>query len=464
MEEDVKYSGRKPGDDETMTSGQFVHMMDKTLKSDPDLIDDKVVPFVLSRLTGPAADFALELVATDGKMADWSLLKSELVKRFGVRLKIREKVELRKSLVQITGETVKEYIERCEQAQFYISDDLVDVTFEREVLLNFLLGLRQDLRDEIFKNSSAEANSLEDFLAAAVEAEKYIDTYDGDIKPSIKLETGEADGETDYKVEPPDMMDTDFDPNGFGDDDEDPDFEVDYSKIKSSNHKSKFYPSSSSSASNSALGILPPGSKRGVQCEVCCLKFKTKELLLEHVDEEHDAKDCDGGGAGPLKCEYCAASFRKRAILRRHLDHIHPDKSIKCTECGGNFSGTKRYAYHLANKHCEKTSNGAAVCLMCRAEHKRMANLKWHILKDHLQWTGEHICNVCSKSFSCKYNLEQHIRYAHLMEKPFRCDLCDGKGYVSQSGLEYHQRSAHGLGRKFQCDKCSKQFNSQQVR
>ena len=69
----------------------------------------------------------------------------------------------------------------------------------------------------------------------------------------------------------------------------------------------------------------------------------------------------------------------------------------------------------------EKISMEYVVLEECfRSVHSRMGNLKWHILKDHLQWTGENICNVCSKSFMCKYNLEKHIRYAHLMEKPYR--------------------------------------------
>ena len=77
----------------------------------------------------------------------WNDLKNELIKDFSVKLSIREKVEIRKALQQKNRESVDEFYSRCVQAQYLVSDYIRDVTFDREVLLHFLIGLLPSIRD-----------------------------------------------------------------------------------------------------------------------------------------------------------------------------------------------------------------------------------------------------------------------------------------------------------------------------
>ena len=109
-----------------------------------------------SLFQGPALDWFLKLEA-DLKQ-DWNYLQSELKSKFSVpSLSIVQKFQVRQSiLMQWPKERVQDFVERCILAQFAIEDsdetgkDIVDLhhepAFERDVLLNVLLGLRQDLQ------------------------------------------------------------------------------------------------------------------------------------------------------------------------------------------------------------------------------------------------------------------------------------------------------------------------------
>ena len=106
-----------------------------------------------SLFQGPALDWFLKL---EGDLKqDWNYLQSELKSKFSVpSLSIVQKFQVRQSiLMQWPKERVQDFVERCILAQFAIEEtgkDKVDLhhepSFERDVLLNVLLGLRQNLQ------------------------------------------------------------------------------------------------------------------------------------------------------------------------------------------------------------------------------------------------------------------------------------------------------------------------------
>ena len=106
-----------------------------------------------SLFQGPALDWFLKLEG--GLKQDWNYLQSELKSKFCVpSLSTVQKFQVRQSiLMQWPKERVQDFVERCILAQFAIEEtgkDKVDLhhepSFERDVLLNVLLGLRQDLQ------------------------------------------------------------------------------------------------------------------------------------------------------------------------------------------------------------------------------------------------------------------------------------------------------------------------------
>ena len=79
------------------------------------------------------------------------------------------KAQLRKSLKQNKNESVKEFCDRCKEAEQLIFDQQIqDVAFERDLLLTFLIGLREELQLKVMQS---EGSSLSDFLQAAIKIE-----------------------------------------------------------------------------------------------------------------------------------------------------------------------------------------------------------------------------------------------------------------------------------------------------
>ena len=97
-------------------------------------------------LQGPALEWFLKLE----DLQDWHFIKSQFCSKFQVQLNVIQKLKLRQSLQQNQHESVQEFLERCILAQFAITDDNAssqENDFQRDVLLNFLLGT-------LFKNAA----------------------------------------------------------------------------------------------------------------------------------------------------------------------------------------------------------------------------------------------------------------------------------------------------------------------
>ena len=60
-------------------------------------------------------------------------------------------------------------MDRCKKYQYLLCDDDIDFVMERDVLVNFLLGIRGDFFDTLIGNENL--NSLEAFFVEAVKLE-----------------------------------------------------------------------------------------------------------------------------------------------------------------------------------------------------------------------------------------------------------------------------------------------------
>ena len=157
------FSGEQEDDiDSWLTCGQFLSLIEdhgnKINLSEPQLKEH-----CLSKL----CNSALELFQKHSHLS-WNKLKNLLFHNFPVKLSIRDKVEILKKLQQNDGESVDDFYQRCLKAQYLISDDVIDVGFEREVLLHFLIGLSPLIRDLVL------ATKCSSTLEYIIEAKKYV--------------------------------------------------------------------------------------------------------------------------------------------------------------------------------------------------------------------------------------------------------------------------------------------------
>ena len=105
---------------------------------------------------------------------NYSAFKSLMLGPMGLRrsMNIKHKIELRQGLFQAeAGETVPDFFKRCKNAQDQLCDMLYsELLHERELLLNFVNGLRPKIQDTLLE-SEEDTETLEACLEAAIKIE-----------------------------------------------------------------------------------------------------------------------------------------------------------------------------------------------------------------------------------------------------------------------------------------------------
>ena len=103
------------GKDASITCGQFLALIDEKADSE-SLSEDELKEFCHSNMSGDAQQFFASKIDMP-----WEELKIQMVKEFSMKLSIKEKVELRKSLKQLETEAVEDFYKRCQRTQFLVS-------------------------------------------------------------------------------------------------------------------------------------------------------------------------------------------------------------------------------------------------------------------------------------------------------------------------------------------------------
>ena len=155
-----KFKGAKSGDGEP-TMGQFLNFID----SNKDWSDNEKRCYIFEHLEQPALRIA-STTLKNCENIEWSDMKQKLIERFYVKLNIKQKVELKKALMQRFDESCQDFLDRCKKFQYLLCDDDIGSVTERDILINFLLGLRSDFFDTLINNENLQ--TLEAFFVEAV--------------------------------------------------------------------------------------------------------------------------------------------------------------------------------------------------------------------------------------------------------------------------------------------------------
>ena len=157
------YSGNPVGHNgEGLSCDQFCEIVDNSVEQFK-WTDHDAYSYAVQAFTSPANEFDL----TDTRT--WPSLKKAMKAKFKKKMTIQMKAQLRKSLKQNQNESVKEFCDRCKEAEQLICDQQIqDAAFERDFLLTFLIGLREDLQLKVMQS---EGSSLSDFFQAAIKVE-----------------------------------------------------------------------------------------------------------------------------------------------------------------------------------------------------------------------------------------------------------------------------------------------------
>ena len=400
------FSGKSSSLEASTSCGQFISMLDQESIS-ANLPEEKVKELCLLKVSDEALDFCQ---ANADK--SWSELKSLMLKQFCAKLSIAQKVELRKTLKQNPEEEIDDFYYRCLQVQYFVSDDIRDATFDREVLLNFLLGLQPFIQNTVL---AANCSNTQEFIQEAKRLFAIPKAESVEVK--IKTENLEFPDDFDFNED----FGADFD---FEDDDD--------------GENEKFDPSVdiTNFAELEEESILKAYGKK-----------KKKKVVVDNNADKH------------IKCILCDKKFRTVKGRERHIAQSHKDAQKTCDICKEVSPDIQSLARHVVSNHCIRNESKQYICLYCGTiKRVKLSAIRNHILADH--WGYKNVryqCPECDREFEGKCNLNHHVRTFHMKEKPYQCDKCP-KSFKVPEGLKKHVQIKHEETEPVKCDQCEKIF------
>ena len=417
------------------TIGQFIN----TIESHDDWEDSEKSDFALKHLKGPAQQFA-KWFLKDKKM-EWMIMKEKLYQQFKSKLNIWEKVELRKNLIQLEDESIKDFFHRCVTCQYVICDDYSETVFERDIMINFLLGMRKDIFEELTKDQlPSEKMDLYSCYEEVIKLEMVMD-YQIQIElekmpmekrnPSENIITKEN-----IKIEPDILNSEEF-----------------KEEIKSANGSEDYFEDNKPMLDNdnmvepdkrieqivSTNGFEDSDSEAMLNNDE---EIELDETISENIKLEHSSdtksyefnfkEECKS--LFKFKCNFC--DFDNSFICKRHLEtHIkkqHPNvkkgKKFICKCCGKSYRDKTDLFRHMKNNHAsEELSNKQSITQTKEVKEEPVSDNSADYNSDENNDNDSDFdydkeiakrkfkCTQCGDGFSKKRMLELHLKQMHDM-------------------------------------------------
>ena len=195
--DNLYFDGLVQKEDLKPTVGQFL----KYVEDHKDFSNEDKKILAVSNLKS----FAKEDIKTKLKQHNWTTMKKYLFDQYRCQLTLKEKIELRRYLIQREEESVNAFHDRCIKAQYMLCDDNADLVFERDIILNFISGIKEEIYQIIIRIEPLStldlclknAKEIEELVVVNdIEDQNYLD-YDNentiDNKNYIEHDNGSMD-------------------------------------------------------------------------------------------------------------------------------------------------------------------------------------------------------------------------------------------------------------------------------
>ena len=235
-------------------------------------------------------------------------------------------------------------------------------------------------------------------------------------------------------------------------------------KVGVTNHIFKQHPNSKHSYSRHEIAVK-------FQCEICKLKFGTKEAYRSHLYRHMSTNS----NLTKKVCNICGYEFINEKMFRFHMvNHAQKEheeekekvkklqvfdvKDLKCSICEEQFNTNSMLMTHLKSAHMFS-------CKKCNKEFQTQENLKIHLKEAHRE--SKYICNLCGDHFSSQERIYEHMvlhktekteKIHDQLEKPLRCKICH-LTLKTMYSMKCHLDKHRGVKNAFACDKCDMKFD-----
>ena len=507
---DLCFDGLVQKEDLKPTVGQFLKFVD----DHTDLCDNDKKILAIRNLKAFAKDEIKSKFTHN-----WHAMKKYLFDQYRCHLTLKEKIKLKRYLIQGEEESVSEFHDRCIKAQYMLCDDNADLVLERDITISFISGIKEDIYQVIIRIEPL--STLDLCLKHAKEIEELLEVNDIDnkngtdighdngitkdfilelvkpeeVKVEVKLEedysfsdhhlfVDQENGE-DFKSELIESKALKENENGILPDEVFLENDEDVSSMDNGDNDpndSDFEPT------EEELKMVKPKIAKEHLCLLCSKVFSSESLFKKHLTIIHNQDvglktwNCDicgkiliGGNHGKLKhirtahpehyktlemkvCELCPKNKQKHLTpltMALHKNFFHPI-----------IDPNPRLKRCGICKGCK--NRNCRNCGPCRDMKKYGGSGK--LKKGCVYRTcsnpknGENIlCHTCKQSFSEKDALKRHIKVDHLNMKLPQCDSCL-KYFTDKTHLKGHNEKS--LCKKeaiFKCEHCTESFKSQRI-
>ena len=475
----VKASDRKP------TVGQFL----KFIEDHTNLCDEEKKVLAVNHLKSFDED-DLEHISRN----DWPSLKRLLFDQYRCQLTLKQKIELRRNLIQGNNESVQEFHDRCIKAQYILCDDMIEYISERDIVMNYVCGLKSQIYYKFISSPDEISDTLDLCLKRAIDIEetqengkmlfmlKQKKRDNINKSPSLKKQKTQSTTKTKPKHEmvkikkEPSYLDEYDDSmnNDYGMDYEDQD-DYDYKLPLPLNMQMNSVAPNSDNSGDNYFYSERKNSKNGHHFENTSI---TKTTTSTTSNNKGNNKEF------PCYFKLCNKAFISEICLKKHLILFHNqeqeegDEDIVFDECDlcdpkVRFTTKAGLRTHMKVKHPEQHSASLEItnkeyCNLCPPEKSKYNLLDPLGMAMHKNFTHPKadpnnptnlLCHTCEQSFSKKDTLRIHIKMAHFNLKVPQCDVCS-KLFSSEHGLTYHWKVAVCKREPIPCGDCNETFLS----